>query len=170
MLKKKNMKILSKVPLLGLTFLFSLMLAAVLSMQFSPSKATADESKRIVGSWYVDAIGAPFVPHVMQFYTENSFIIHNPDAGNPSTSDSLGVGPWKKVDNDTIKGKFIEPTADRTTHQFVNNLVVTFEVTVDGDTFSGPAEARYYDANWNLLEGPYPATLNGKRITFTSLP
>jgi hypothetical protein len=164
------MKFTNKLPLAGLTLLSSVAIAAVLAFQFSPTKATADESKKIVGSWYVDAIGAPFVPHVMQFYTENSFIIHNPDAGNASTSDSLGVGPWEKVDSDTIKGKFVEATADRTTHQFVNNLVVTFEVTVDGDTFTGPAEARYYDADWNLLEGPYPATLEGKRVTFTSLP
>ena len=37
-------------------------------------------------------------------------------------------------------------------------------------SFTGPAEARYYDAHWNLLEGPFPATLEGKRITLTSLP
>jgi hypothetical protein len=164
------MRLLNKLPLLGLSLLLSLTLAAVLAFQFSPSQATADESKQIVGSWYVDAIGAPFVPHVMQFYTENSFIIHNPDAGNPSTSDSLGVGPWEKVDSDTIRGKFVEPTADRETNDFVNNLVVTFEVTINGDTFTGPAEARYYDADWNLLEGPYPATLEGTRIKFDSLP
>ena len=166
----RNMKILNKIPLFGLILLFSLLFAGALSLQLSPTKATADESKNIVGAWYVDAVGAPFVPHVMEFHTDNTFIIDNPDAGDPHTSDSLGVGPWEKQGDGTIKGKFVEVNADRTTHAFANNLIVTFELTITGDTFTGPAEARYYDADWNLLDGPFPATLNGKRVTLTSLP
>jgi hypothetical protein len=158
---------------LGATF-FSILLAVFLTLNIPSQgqKASADQSKNIVGAWYVNAIGAPFVPHVMEFHSDNTFIINNPDAGDPNTSDSLGVGPWEKKNNNKIKGKFVEVNADRTTHQFANNLIVTFEVTIsnDGSTFTGPAEARYYDANWNLLDGPFPATLEGSRITLTSLP
>src|SRR6266403_473279 len=151
---------------LGVSVL-SLMIAVVLSLQFSSTKAKADDNSSIIGSWYVNANGAPFVPHVMAFHNDNTLLIDNPDAGDSHTSDSLGVGPWKELQNNSnkIKGKFVEVNADRTTHLFVNNLVVTFEVTLgnNGNTFTGPAEARYYDANWNLTDGPFPATLDGTR-------
>jgi len=154
---------------LGVSVL-SLLLAVVLSLQFSATKANADDSKKVVGNWYVNAVGAPFQPHVMTFHDDMSLMIDNPEAGDSHTSDSVGVGPWANTGTNTIKGKFVEVNADRDTHQFVNNLVVTFTLTVDGDSFTGPAEARYYDANWNLTDGPFPATLNGTRIKFDSLP
>src|SRR5678815_915298 len=51
-------------------------------------------ARSIVGAWEVDAIGAPFVPHVMSFHSDGTMLIDNPEAGDPHTSDSLGLGPW----------------------------------------------------------------------------
>lgn len=166
------MKFRQTLQLAGITLLSSLVLAVVLSLNLSPkqAKADVDNADKVYGTWYVNAVGAPFEPHVMAFHTDNTLLIDNPDAGDPHTSDSLGVGPFQKTGANTIKGKFVEVNADRTTHLFANNLVVTFTLTIDGDSFTGPAEANYYDANWNHLDGPFPATLNGTRIKFDSLP
>ena len=167
------MKFLGKFSIAAVTVLSSLILAVILSLHspLTASKALASDNT-IVGSWYVNAVGAPFQPHVMAFHSDNTLLIDNPEAGDPHTSDSVGVGPWKydQNNNNIIKGKFVEVNADRTTNQFVNNLVVTFTVTLNGDSFTGPAEANYYDANWNHTDGPFPATLNGTKIKFNSLP
>ena len=102
------------------------------------------EGASIVGAWRVDAEGAPFVAHLALFHADGTLLIHNPDAGNPRTSDSLGVGVWK-VDGEhpnTIRGVFEEIMADRDTHQCVQRLRVTFTLTLDGaNAFRGPAEA-----------------------------
>ena len=85
------------------------------------SQVFAQEGASIVGAWRVDAEGAPFVPHMALFHADGTLLIHNPDAGNPQTSDSLGVGAWK-VDGEhpqTISGVFEEIMADRETHQCV---------------------------------------------------
>lgn len=155
---------------LGVT-LASILIAIVFSLQMgSTAKVRAANDHKINGSWYVNAVGAPFQPHVMVFHDDNTLMIDNPEAGDPHTSDSVGVGPWDKTGPDTIKGKFVEVNADRTTNLFASNLVVTFTLTLTGDTFTGPAEADYYDANWVHTDGPFPATLNGKRIKFDALP
>lgn len=122
----------------------------------------------IVGAWRVDAKGAPFVPHVALFHADGTLLIHNPDAGNPHTSDSLGVGAWK-VDGEhpqTIIGVFEEITADRTSHQEVARLRVTFTLRIEGaNAFTGPAEATYYTPDGSKQnDQPELATLRGTRI------
>ena len=131
------------------------------------AKAHAD-GQNIVGAWTVDAVGAPFQPHVMEFNSDQTLAIDNPEAGDPHTSDSVGMGPWsvsQNGNNNVVKGKFVEINADRTTNQYVSKLVVTFTVTVNGNTFTGPAEATYYNPDGSLQAGPFPATLNGTKIT-----
>lgn len=126
------------------------------------------EGAAIVGAWRVDAEGALFVPHLALFHADGTLLIHNPDAGNPHTSDSLGVGAWK-VDGEhpqRIIGVFEEIMADRETHQCVERLRVTFTLTLDGThAFTGPAEATsYHPDGTKQNEQPYPAILRGTRI------
>lgn len=127
-------------------------------------KVTSDDSHDIVGVWFVNAVGAPFEPHLFTYHADRTMLSANPDAGDSHTSDSDGMGPWAhKVDN-TFTGAFEEINADRTTHQFVSRLRVEYTITLSGDTFTGPATANYYNPDGSLQQGPFPATLNGKRI------
>src|SRR5579871_1253383 len=122
----------------------------------------------IVGAWRVDAEGAPFVPHVALFHADGTCLLHNPDAGNPHTSDSLGVGAWRVVEErpNTIIGVFEEISADRDTHQCMNRLRVSFTLTLEGaNAFRGPAEATYYAPDGTRLQDQtHQATLIGIRI------
>ncbi|MDE2590452.1 MAG: hypothetical protein KGL95_12415 [Patescibacteria group bacterium] len=130
-------------------------------------KAHAD-GENIVGAWTVNAVGAPFQPHVMEFHGDQTLEIDNPEAGDTHTSDSVGMGPWsigQDGNNNDITGKFVEINADRTTNQYVSKLVVTFTVTVSGNSFTGPASATYYNPDGSLQAGPFPATLNGTKVT-----
>ena len=131
--------------------------------QYSPQEGTS-----IVGAWRVDVEGAPFVPHMVLFHADGTLLIHNPDAGNPQTSDSLGVGAWKVALErpQSIIGVFEEIMADRETHQDAGRLRVAFTLTLDGtDKFRGPAEATYYAPDGTKLQDQvHQATLIGIRI------
>jgi len=87
----------------------------------------------------------------------------NPDAGDPNTSDSNGMGVWA-VEGDRIKGKFVEITADRTTRQFAGRGEISFLIQLNGNAFSGTASAIFYDAEGRQVRGPMPATLEGQRV------
>ena len=69
----------------------------------------------------------------------------NPDAGDPNSSDSNGLGVWGR-DGDAVKGKFVEVTADRMTRQFVSREEISFVVKVNGNALIGTASAIFYDA------------------------
>jgi hypothetical protein len=118
----------------------------------------------IRGVWYVEIVGAPFKHHVFSFHSDGTMQQANPDAGDPVTSDSIGLGEWIAEGN-RIQGKFVEITANRKTHKFVSRGEISFVLHVQGDTFSGSAEARFYDQAGILKKGPLPATLSGSRIT-----
>jgi len=132
--------------------------------QAAPTQARAS----IVGAWLVDANGAPFVQHVMLFHDDGTFLIDNPEAGDPHTSDSLGAGAWKFDAHhpNTIIGIFEEINAERTSGHYANRLVVTFTLTMQGtNAFRGPAQATYYSPQGvKQNDQPYPATLIGTRI------
>jgi hypothetical protein len=134
--------------------------------EVSAQAATTTYSKSVVGVWFVNAVGAPFQPHIATFHPDGTMLIDNPESGDSHTSDSAGMGPWQVEGGNghTVVGKFEEINADRTTHAFVSTLIVTFTITVKGDTFTGPAEANYYNPDGTLQAGPFPATLNGTRI------
>ena len=125
--------------------------------------ADASKGKGIVGAWYVDTLGAPFAPHGISFHADGIVDLTNPDAAEATNSSSAGMGEWVTTKNG-IKGVFIEVNADKTTNQFTTLLEVTFEVKVTGNTFQGPAVARYFDGDRNLVAGPFPADLRGQRI------
>jgi hypothetical protein len=133
-----------------------------------PTKASAANSNSVVGVWFVNALGAPFQPHLITFHSDGTMLIDNPEAGDPNTSDSAGMGPWQidqNGDGNVINGKFEEINADRTTNALVSTMIVTFTITVTGNTFTGPAQATYYNPDGTVQGGPYPATLNGTRLT-----
>jgi hypothetical protein len=150
----------------------SLVAVVVASMAFigqfgGKARADSQNPNTITGAWVVDAIGAPFQPHVATFHADNTMEIDNPEAGDPHTSDSVGMGPWTvqhTASGDLVKGEFVEINADRATNQFVSKLVVTFSLRVTGNTFTGPAQATYYNPDGTLQQGPFPATLKGSRI------
>lgn len=129
--------------------------------------ASANTRGDIVGAWYVDAVGAPFAPHAMLFHDDGTVEITNPDAAEATNSSSDGMGAWIERHHQIV-GQFLEVNADKATNKFTTNLIVTFTLTVDGDSFSGPANATYYDGNGQAVAGPFPATLKGQRITSDS--
>ena len=117
----------------------------------------------IVGAWFVKIPEAPFQYHMFAFNSDGTLQQANPDAGNANTSDSDGMGVWAP-DGDTIKGKFVEVTADRTTRQFVSRGEISFLIKVTANAFSGTASATFYDAEGRPIRGPLAATMEGHRV------
>jgi hypothetical protein len=117
----------------------------------------------IVGVWLVKAPEAPFQYHMFAFHADGTMQQANPDAGDPNTSDSNGMGAWLP-DGDRIKGKFVEVTADRATRQFVSRGEIAFSIKVTGNALSGTANATFYDVEGHRLRGPLAATLEGRRV------
>ena len=122
-----------------------------------------DNPPVVVGAWFVKIPEAPFQHHMFVFNSDGTMQQANPDAGDPNTSDSNGMGAWVP-DGDKIKGKFVEITADRTTHKFVNRGEISFLVKVTGNVFEGTASATFYDAEGQRSRGPLAATLEGHRV------
>ena len=48
----------------------------------------------IVGAWVVTIPGAPFPVHMFVFHSDGTVEQSNPDAGDPSASDSNLAGAW----------------------------------------------------------------------------
>lgn len=118
----------------------------------------------IVGTWYVKDSQAPFRYHLYVFNADGTMQQANPDAGNGRTSDSDGKGLWV-VEGPRIRGKFVEISADRASRKFLSRGEISYVLTVDGDRFTGTAAARFYDENDQLIQGPIPTDLSGKRVT-----
>ena len=107
---------------------------------------------------------APFPLHMFVFHSDGTVQQSNPDAGDPNTSDSDLMGAWRP-NGDGFKGRLVEITADRTTHQFVSRGEISFTVKVSGNAFSGTASAVFYDANGQQVRGPLQARLEGERVS-----
>lgn len=119
----------------------------------------------IVGAWLVKDLNAPFPYHMYVFNADGTMQQANPDAGDPRGSDSDGKGVWVAA-GERITGKWVEVIADRTTHQFVGRLEISYEITVSGDTYTGTEIVHSYDAAGNLGTSlATPAQLVGKRVT-----
>jgi len=117
----------------------------------------------VIGTWLVKSPEAPFPYHMFVFHSDGTMLQSNPDAGDPNTSDSNGIGVWNSVGGQ-IKGKFVEVTADRTTRRFVSRGEVSFLLRVTGDALSGTASAIFYDEDGRQTKGPLAATLEGRRV------
>jgi hypothetical protein len=150
-------------PLISLTIVIS-----AISLLGSPgcTKGSGGDNKsnRIVGTWVVEDTAAPFHYHMYVFNADGTMQQANPDAGDANTSDSDGKGVWL-IDGDHIKGKFVEVTADRLTHQFVSRGEISYEIRVDAKGFTGTAIARFYDLNDRPVQSPISTSLVGKRVT-----
>jgi hypothetical protein len=120
-------------------------------------------SNAIVGTWFVVDCAATF-QHMYAFNADGRMQQANPDAGDPTTSDSDGKGIWV-ADGGRIRGKWMEITADRSTHKFISRGERPFDIKVTGDTFSGTLSARFYDLNGKLLQDDPAGPINGKRLT-----
>lgn len=154
------MKAAVRIPWVKIAFVLALLAAGAVTLT---QEAEAGDKKAIIGAWYVDTLGAPFAPHGISFHADGIVDLTNPDAAEATNSSSAGMGEWVATKNG-FKGVFIEVNADKGTNQFTTLLQVTFEVKVNGNTFQGPAEARYFDGNRNLVNGPFRADLRGQRI------
>ena len=120
----------------------------------------------VVGAWLVKDPNAPFPYHMYVFNGDGTMQQANPDAGDPHGSDSDGKGIWI-TDGERIKGKWVEVIADRTTHQFAGRLEISYDITVNGDSYTGTETVRSYDAVGNLAAVPAtPAQFEGKRVKF----
>jgi len=135
--------------------------ASLLTGCSAPS--TKRDVSYIAGAWLVKMPEAPFQYHMLIFNADGTVLQSNPDAGDPHTSDSNGMGAWVSEGN-RIVGKFVEVTADRATHAFASRGDIAFNIQVSGDAFSGTGSANFYDAHDALTTGPIPFTLSGTRI------
>ena len=88
----------------------------------------------------------------------------NPDAGDANTSDSDGKGIWVS-EGERVTGKWVEITADRTSHRFVARGEISYELRVAGNAFTGNAVARFYGSDGDLVTGPIRTVLTGTRVT-----
>lgn len=144
------------------------LVALTLGWALGPSRAGAsNDGKEIVGAWEVDAIGAPYVPHLFTFHADGTMLTTNPtnvqedpEADHGGTNDSVGMGTWELRNEGGTKyivGTFEQLNAFADNHEPADKLSVTFKLTVDDDAFEGPAIAEL---------GPFtaPATLEGTRI------
>ena len=148
------------------TILRTLILLLAAAPILSCRKATIPSAppNPIVGTWFVEDAGAPFHQHMYVFNADGTMQQANPDAGDPTTSDSDGKGIWI-ADGSRIRGKWMEITADRTTHKFVSRGELPFDIQVTGDTFSGTLSARFYDPNGKPLQDFPAAPIHGNRLT-----
>jgi hypothetical protein len=64
-------------------------------------------AQRIVGAWFVKMPEAPFQYHMLIFNADGTMLQSNPDAGDPHTSDSNGMGAWVAEGNRVV-GKFVK--------------------------------------------------------------
>lgn len=147
-----------------------LLVALTVGWAPGPSQAGAEggnADKKIVGAWEVDAIGAPYVPHLFTFHDDGTMLTTNPtnvqedpEAENGGTNDSVGMGVWEVLNEGGQKyivGTFEQLNANANDHTPADKLSVTFKLSVEDDSFDGPAIAEL---------GPFtaPATLEGTRI------
>jgi len=117
----------------------------------------------MVGAWLVTIPEAPFQHHMMVFHADGTLVQSNPDAGDPRTSDSNGMGAWV-TEGDHIAGRFVEFTADRSTHQFVSRGDIAFSIQVQADNIRGNGIAHFFDATGAPSGQPIAFTLSGSRI------
>jgi len=125
---------------------------------------TAAALAPIVGTWIVKDPVAPFPYHMYVFNADGTMQQANPDAGDPHSSDSDGKGVWA-ARGGRIVGRWVEITADRTTHKYSGRTEISFEIRADGDALTGTETVKIYDANEKLTELPAGPAFQGTRVT-----
>jgi len=117
----------------------------------------------VVGVWVVEAADAPFPQHDFVFNADGTMQQANPDAGTALLSGSDGMGIWVR-DGQTVKGKFVEIVADRSSREFESRGEISFEFAISGDHFRGTASASFFGPDGALVRGPMPTPLKGRRL------
>jgi hypothetical protein len=114
--------------------------------------AEAGGQNDIVGSWEVQAIGAPYQPHLFTFSKDGNMFTTNPtnvqenlSAPHGGTNDSVGMGTWRQ-DGKFVYGTFYQLNAFADNHQPTDTLEVRFRVQVNGDKFTGDWFIAAFDA------------------------
>ncbi len=118
----------------------------------------------VVGTWLVEHPTAPFPLHLYVFNADHTMQQANPDAGDPTTSDSDGKGIWVRR-GERIMGKWVEIMADRTSHKLAGRGELTFEIRLVGNQLTGTGTFFAYDAAGKVSAGPLPAPFTGSRVT-----
>jgi hypothetical protein len=116
-----------------------------------------------VGAWLVRIPDAPFPLHMFIFHADGTVEQSNPDAGDPNTSDSNLMGAWRR-DADGYKGKLVEVTADRVTHQFASRGEISFAVSIRDNSLTGTARATFFDPSGHPVKGPVEVSMTGERV------
>lgn len=129
-----------------------------------PVKTAAPGPDPIIGSWMVQHPTAGFPLHLYSFGADHTVHHAVPDASNGDNSDSAGMGVWERR-GDKIVGKWVELTAQRSTHKFLSRNEMVFEITVTGNQISGAGSFFIIDASGKITAGPIPAPFTGLRIT-----
>ncbi len=120
----------------------------------------------IVGVWEVNAADAPFAWHMMTFTPHGTMLQSNPPAGNQSESDSAGQGIWRLHKKDDVEAMFVEFKADTKTGAFIGKGVITLQIKVNGNTFTGVSQAFRYNSDGVRVAGPLASPVSGTRVTF----
>lgn len=123
----------------------------------------AHNSPDVVGAWIVKIPDAPFPLHMFVFHSDGTVEQSNPDAGDANTSDSNLMGAWR-ADSDGYSGRVVEITADRASRQFAARGEITFALKVSGNTFSGTANATFFDASGHRVREPLQVKMEGERV------
>lgn len=141
-----------------------LIMAILLAAQFSARAQAGKRQDPVIGTWIVEHSAAPFPMHMYVFNADGTMQQANPDAGHAGSSDSDGKGIWV-ADHGVIRGKFVEITADRATHEYTGRGEISFTLMVAGDRLSGTAAGRFYGTDGKLIEGPIETPMRGTRVT-----
>ena len=155
---------LSITPLALALILGSTWCGAVAAENRVASHAIAAAQNPIVGTWVITDETAPFPFHIYVFNADGTMQQANPDAGDARTSDSDGKGVWV-AKGDRILGKWVELTADRTTHKFAGSLELSFEAKVEGDRLTCTRSALPFGTDWKPLGSPRRGSFTGRRVT-----
>ncbi len=124
----------------------------------------AQHARNVVGVWIVTDATAPFPLHMYVFNGDGTMQQANPDAGDARTSDSDGKGIWMARGNH-ILGKWVEITADRSTHKFAGRLDLSFDLKVVGDRLIGTRSAQPFDTEGKPSGEPLQGSFTGTRLT-----
>jgi hypothetical protein len=121
------------------------------------SSSASANSPNVVGAWQVDAIGAPYVPHLFTFAADGTMFTTNPtnvqedpSAPHGGTNDSVGMGAWRR-DGRSIVGTFYQLNAFADNHQPTDSLEVRFKIQVNGDQLTGDWLIVAFDARGTFV-------------------
>jgi hypothetical protein len=143
-------KYLATVAILATGFLFGGMVA------LTPAEAKEIKSQDVaVGAWEVQAVGAPYKPHLLTFEADGTMFTTNPtnvQEATSNTNDSVGMGTWHR-DGQYIYGTFYQLNAFADTHRPADSLEVRFRIRVSGDQLTGDWFIAAFDARGTFEEG-----------------